>query len=151
MQEGFTRTKSTKHIQVKKNKKDTIFMHIKTSKRKKIACLTFFAFCAFYAFYAFYPHKKHLRGGKSLVYVLCFLCFLCVWNPLVKKKIIKRFKTALIPSFTILLPNALAVPVLIPTVGVLDWTLGEIKDIDIKTRKILALTRKIIRLDSWWN
>ena len=37
--------------------------------------------------------------------------------------------------------NAFAVPVLIPTIGVLDWTIGEIKDIDIKTRKILTLTR----------
>ena len=37
--------------------------------------------------------------------------------------------------------NAFAVPVLIPTTGVLDWTIGEIKDIDIKTRKILTLTR----------
>ena len=40
---------------------------------------------------------------------LCFLCslcslrFLCVWNLLVKKIIIKRFKIALIPSSTILL------------------------------------------------
>ena len=48
-------------MQANKNKNDTIFMCIKTSKRKKIACL---AICAFYAFYA---HKKHLRGGKSLV------------------------------------------------------------------------------------
>ena len=67
-----------------KQKKDSIFMCIKTSKRKKIACLTF---CAFYAFYA---HKKDLRGGKLLVCVLwflwllcflhclCILCFLCV-------------------------------------------------------------------------
>ena len=76
-------------------------------------------FYAFYAFYAFYPYKKHLRRGKSLVcvlcflrflcflYFLCFLCFLCVWNLLVKKKIIiiiiKRFKSTVIPSFTILL------------------------------------------------
>ena len=37
--------------------------------------------------------------------------------------------------------NASAVPVLIPTIGVLDWTLGEIKDIDIKTRKIQSLTQ----------
>ena len=66
-------------------------MHIKTSKRKKIACLTF---CAFFAFYAFYAHKKHIRGGKLLVCVLCFLCFLCfscfscflcMWDLLVKK------------------------------------------------------------------
>ena len=37
--------------------------------------------------------------------------------------------------------NAFAAPVLIPTIGVLDWTIGEIKDINIKTRKILTLTR----------
>ena len=37
--------------------------------------------------------------------------------------------------------NAFAVPVLIPAIGVLDWTIGEIKDIDIKTQKILTLTR----------
>ena len=62
------------------SKKDSISMRIKTSKRKKIACLTFCAFCSFYAFYAFYAHKKRLTGGKSLVSVLCllrFLCFLC--------------------------------------------------------------------------
>ena len=37
--------------------------------------------------------------------------------------------------------NAFAVPVLIPTIGVLDWTIGEIKDIDIKTQKVLTLTQ----------
>ena len=37
--------------------------------------------------------------------------------------------------------NAFAVPVLIPTIGVLDWTIGKIKDIDIKTRKMLTLAR----------
>ena len=34
------------------NKKDSIFMLIKTSKKKKVVCL---AFCAFYAFCAFCP------------------------------------------------------------------------------------------------
>ena len=78
LQEDFAPTKSTKRIQANKNKKDRIFMRIKTPKRKKIACFTFCAFCAFYSFYAFcafypfYVHKKHLRGGKSLVCVLCF-------------------------------------------------------------------------------
>ena len=47
LQKDFTRTKSTKCIQANKNKKDSIFMCIKTSKRKKIACLTFCAFCVF--------------------------------------------------------------------------------------------------------
>ena len=34
----------------------------------------------------------------------------------------------------------LAVPVLTPTYGVLDWTIQEIRNIDIKTRKILSMT-----------
>ena len=35
--------------------------------------------------------------------------------------------------------NAFAVPVLVPTIAVLDWTIGEIKDIDTKTWNILIL------------
>ena len=42
------------------NKKDSIFNRIKTSKRKKIACLMF---CAFYALYA---HEKRLSGLITL-------------------------------------------------------------------------------------
>ena len=61
------------------NKKDSIFICIRTSKRKKIAYLTCCAFCTFYAFYVY---KKHLRGRKLLV---CILCFWCEWNLLVKK------------------------------------------------------------------
>ena len=34
--------------------------------------------------------------------------------------------------------NTFAVPVLVPTFGVLDWTKNEIEDIDIKTRKTLT-------------
>ena len=45
-----TRTKSTKSTQANENKKDSIFMRIKTSKRKKVACWTS---CAFYTFGAF--------------------------------------------------------------------------------------------------
>ena len=37
--------------------------------------------------------------------------------------------------------NTFLVPVLVPTIGLLDSTIGEIKDIDIKTRKILTLTQ----------
>ena len=70
-------------------------------------------FCAFCAFYAFYMHKKHLTGGKSLVCALCFfglfvlfMLFMCVKSSCNKKIIIiiiKRFKIALIVSFTLLL------------------------------------------------
>ena len=36
--------------------------------------------------------------------------------------------------------NAFAVPVLIPTFGLLNWTINEIEQIDIKTRKVLCMT-----------
>ena len=36
--------------------------------------------------------------------------------------------------------NSFATPVITPTIGILDWTIQEIKDIDIKTRKILSVT-----------
>ena len=36
--------------------------------------------------------------------------------------------------------NTFAVPVIIPTFGLLDWTLQELRDIDIKTRKLLCIT-----------
>ena len=36
--------------------------------------------------------------------------------------------------------NAFAVPVLIPKFGILDWTIAEIKQLDIKTRKIMNMT-----------
>ena len=40
-------------------------MRIKTSKKKKIVCLTFCAFCAFYAFYAFYAFRAFVRVKSS--------------------------------------------------------------------------------------
>ena len=36
--------------------------------------------------------------------------------------------------------NSFAIPVITPTVGILDWTKEEIKNIDIRTRKILSVT-----------
>ena len=36
--------------------------------------------------------------------------------------------------------NAFAVPVLIPTFGILDWTIQEIEQIDTQTRKIFCMT-----------
>ena len=36
--------------------------------------------------------------------------------------------------------NAFAVPVLMPTFGLLDWNKGEIEQIDIRTRKLLCMT-----------
>ena len=36
--------------------------------------------------------------------------------------------------------NAFADPLITPTIGTLDWTIQEIKDIDTRTRKILSVT-----------
>ena len=36
--------------------------------------------------------------------------------------------------------NTFALPILVPTAGILDWTIEEIEDIDKKTRKILCLS-----------
>ena len=41
LREDFTRTKSKKYIQANKNKNHRIIIRIKTSKRKKVACLMF--------------------------------------------------------------------------------------------------------------
>ena len=104
-----------------KNKEDSIFMRIKTSKRKKAACLTlcsfhafcafyafygrikrlgesrFFVFCAFCAFYAFCAYKKHL--SESYLFAFCIFCAFCACEIFSWKK----NKSALIPSFTLLL------------------------------------------------
>ena len=73
-------------------------MRIKTSKRKKVAYLTF---CAFLCF------LRYLCLFVPFCAFLCFLCFLCFFMCVKfsrkKNKIIKRFKIALIASFTLLL------------------------------------------------
>ena len=41
--------------------------------------------------------------------------------------------------------NTFALPVLTPTFGILDWTIREIENLDITTRKILKMTGKFNR------
>ena len=36
--------------------------------------------------------------------------------------------------------NTFAVPVICPTVGIIDWTIEEVKQLDIDTRKMLSMT-----------
>ena len=38
------------------------------------------------------------------------------------------------------MPNTFAIPVLTNTVGIIDWTIEEIKEIDVRTRKQLMTT-----------
>ena len=94
---------------------------IKTSKKKKVACLmfcAFHAFCAFYAFYtrikcmsksrlftfcvfcafyAFCAYKKHL--SESCLFTFCVFCAFCACEIFS----LKKNKTALIPSIILLL------------------------------------------------
>ena len=41
--------------------------------------------------------------------------------------------------------NAFDVPVLIPTFGLLNWTVNKIEQIDIKTRRICLLTKNVLQ------
>ena len=36
--------------------------------------------------------------------------------------------------------NSFAVPILVPTIGILEWKIKELEDIDKRTRKILCMT-----------
>ena len=54
------------------------------------------------------------------------------------RRVRKIWKSELYSKNKILAHNTFAVPVLVPTFGVLDWTKKEIEGIDIKTRKTLT-------------
>ena len=106
-----------------KTNKTVFLCEIKTSKRKKVACLTFCAFYVFGAFYTFYARIKRRSETRlfDVLYFLCFLCFLCVWKTSEWKLFIcvlyflcflcvwnlflKENKTALIPSIILLLKD----------------------------------------------
>ena len=36
--------------------------------------------------------------------------------------------------------NSFAIPIFTTTFGILDWTINEINDVDVKTRKVLTMT-----------
>ena len=70
-------------------------------------------------------------------------------GPINKERVSKEYFTQArkiwsseLRAYKVIAHNAFPVPVLIPTIGALDWTIGKIKDIDIKKRKILTLTRR---------
>ena len=56
------------------------------------------------------------------------------------KRVCKIWSSELAGYNKFLSHNAFAVPVLILTFGLLDWTIDEIDNIDKKTRKILTMT-----------
>ena len=54
------------------------------------------------------------------------------------RRVRKIWKSELYSKNKVMAHNTFAVPVLVPTFGILDWTKKEIEDIDIKTRKTLT-------------
>ena len=36
--------------------------------------------------------------------------------------------------------SSFATPIITPTIGIIDWTIGDIKQLDINTRKIFSMT-----------
>ena len=61
------------------------------------------------------------------------------------KRIRKIWKSELSAFNEQIARNCFAGPVLTPTFGILDWTLQDVKDIDIRTRKILNMTSNFNR------
>ena len=43
----------------------------------------------------------------------------------------------------VIVNNSFALPILVPTFGILDWSIQDIKDLDIKTRKQLAMSGNV--------
>lgn len=54
------------------------------------------------------------------------------------RRVRKIWKSELYSRNKVIAHNTFAVPVLVPTFGILDWTKKEMEDIDVKTRKILT-------------
>ena len=40
----------------------------------------------------------------------------------------------------VIAPNSFSVPIITPTIGIIDWTIDEVRQIDINTRKFLTIT-----------
>ena len=86
---------------------------------------------------------KYLGQDENLAYV----------GPVNKKGVINQYykrvkkiwKSELSAYNKHVAHNAFAVPVLIPTFDLLNWTINEIEQIDNKTRKILCMTRNFHR------
>ena len=80
---------------------------------------------------------KYLGQDKNLGYV----------GPINKERVVKEYlkrvrkiwESELSGYHKHIAHNAYAVPVIVPTFGLLDWTKAEIKQIDIKTRKTLCM------------
>ena len=69
-------------------------------------------------------------------------------GPINKEKVTKEYFTRVRKGWTselsaynkVIAYNSFALPVLVPTFGILDWSIQDIKDLDIKTRKQLAMS-----------
>ena len=70
-----------------------------------------------------------------------------ILGPLNKQRVTKEYKTRLQKIWSselngrnkTIAHNTFAVPIITPTVGMLDWTKKEVKDLDVMTRKIISM------------
>ena len=69
-------------------------------------------------------------------------------GPINKKRVMKKYFTKVRKIWTselsacskVIALNSFALPVLVPTFRILDWSIQDIKDLDIKTRKQLTMS-----------
>ena len=69
-------------------------------------------------------------------------------SPINKKRVTKEYFTRVRKIWAselsaynkVIAHNSFALPVLVPTFGILDWSIQDIKDLDIKTRKQLTMS-----------
>ena len=69
-------------------------------------------------------------------------------GPINKERVMKEYFTRVRKIWTselsaynkVIAHNSFTLPVLVPTFGILDWSIQDIKDLDIKTRKQLTMS-----------
>ena len=74
-------------------------------------------------------------------------------GPINKERVTKEYFTRVRKILTselstynkVIAHNSFGVPVVVPTFGILDWSIQGIKDLDIKTRKQLTMSRNLHR------
>ena len=59
------------------------------------------------------------------------------------KRIKKIWSSELNSLNKVIAHNTFAVPVLAPTFSILDWTRSELSEIDVRTRKLMSMTRSV--------
>ena len=81
---------------------------------------------------------KYLGVGENIAYD----------GPLNKEKISKEYLNRVWKTWSselsdfnkVIAHNSFTVPIITPTIGIIDWTIDKVRQIDINTRKLLTMT-----------